>query len=216
MSWLGDRLGIHVQVPGLRQAGGVVDKGVKGVADIQSNPWVQGLEAAALGATGVGAPAAAALLASSGALSGLAKTGGGTGAALSGALQGGVAGGAGALAGGALKGGLSLGGVGGAIKDAAGGLGGLVSKGVGALTGGGGVGLGGLVDSGLGIAQGINAANLQKKSTDYATGALDTANKSYDERAPLRSAGIAGMMDPTKGIDLSSLKKTAGRNSFAA
>lgn len=48
----------------------------------------------------------------------------------------------------------------------------------------------------LGIAQGVNAATLQQKSNDYAKNALGTVQQSYNDRAPLRAAGLAGMLHP--------------------
>ncbi len=104
---------------------------------------------------------------------------------------------------------------------------GLVAKGVGALAHGipqavssflphsasGGIDFGGLLDKGLGAAEAVNAANLQKQSTGYAKSALDTANQSYDARAPLRVAGIQGMLTP-QTADLSSLSQIPG-NPFA-
>lgn len=48
----------------------------------------------------------------------------------------------------------------------------------------------------LGVAQGVNQAMLQKAATNYAKQGLGTAMQSYTERAPLRAAGIAGMLNP--------------------
>ena len=90
------------------------------------------------------------------------------------------------------------------------------SSGGGSGGGSGGMSLGGLANAGLGAAQLANAANLQKQSTNYATGALNNVQQSYDQRAPLRTQGLAQMQNPTAGIDLSSLRKIAGHNSFAA
>lgn len=75
-------------------------------------------------------------------------------------------------------------------------------------------GASGLLDKGLGVAQIANAANLQRQSTDYATHAMDTVNQSYGERAPLRVAGIEGLLKP-KTPDLSTLRRTPG-NPFGA
>jgi|SRR5882672_1761730 len=77
----------------------------------------------------------------------------------------------------------------------------------------GGIDFGGLADKGLGLAQLINAANLQKQSTGYATHAYDLANQSYGERAPLRVAGIQGLLSP-QTADISSLSQGQG-NPFA-
>ena len=73
--------------------------------------------------------------------------------------------------------------------------------------------VGGLFDKGLGAAQVVNAANLQKQSTGYAHNAMDIANQSYDARAPLRVAGIEGLLRP-QTADLSSLSQIPG-NPFA-
>lgn len=56
-------------------------------------------------------------------------------------------------------------------------------------------------------AQGVNAANLSKKSTDYATNAADQANSQYAAKAPLRAQGIAGILNP-QHPDLSGLDAT--------
>ncbi len=73
--------------------------------------------------------------------------------------------------------------------------------------------VGSLVDKGLGAAQVLNAAHLQKQSSDYAKNAYATANESYGARAPLRVAGIEGMLHP-QTADLSSLSHIPG-NPFA-
>ena len=51
------------------------------------------------------------------------------------------------------------------------------------LTGNGGM-------NALGVAQGINAAQLQQKSNQYATNAMGDVNASYNERAPLRAQAL--------------------------
>src|SRR5690242_8549057 len=43
----------------------------------------------------------------------------------------------------------------------------------------------------------VNQYNRGQESEKYAKQALADAQKSYDERAPLRAAGIAGMLDPS-------------------
>lgn len=53
----------------------------------------------------------------------------------------------------------------------------------------------------LGLAQGVNAAMLQKQSSDYAKQAMGDVQNSYNERAPLRSAGIQGMLNPQTGAN---------------
>jgi len=135
----------------------------------------------------------------------------GGGVGLSGLLGGGAgaAGSAGAgAAGGAAAGApTSLAGLLGQIP----GIGGLVSGLVGAAGGGS-----GLIDKGLGAAELLNASNLSKQSTQYAKNAMDTANQSYDSRAPLRLSGIQGMLNPKPSSDLSGLSSvSAAGNPFA-
>lgn len=48
----------------------------------------------------------------------------------------------------------------------------------------------------------INAAQLQGKSSDFANKAYDTVQQSYGERAPLRAAGIEGMLRPVPSSDV--------------
>ncbi len=139
----------------------------------------------------------------------------------------GLAGGGVGLAG-LLGGGTATGAAAGAIPGAAGAAGGATSlasilaqiPGIGGLLSGlvnGAGGASGLIDKGLGAAQLVNAANLQKQSTGYAKNAMDTANQSYDSRAPLRLAGVQGMLNPKPSSDLSGLSSvTAAGNPFAA
>jgi hypothetical protein len=70
----------------------------------------------------------------------------------------------------------------------------------------------------LGIAQGVNAANLSKQSTDYAKSALASATGAYDAKAPLRAAGISNMTNVlgTPAPTTSGLSQIAARNPFAA
>lgn len=111
--------------------------------------------------------------------------------------------------------GSGIGALGHGAASVAGGLGGVAKSvapmAISALTGG--HGLSGLLDRGLGAAQVVNAANLQKQSTGYAKDALNTVNQSYDARAPLRVAGIEGLLHP-QTPDLSSLTQVPG-NPFA-
>lgn len=51
----------------------------------------------------------------------------------------------------------------------------------------------------LGIAQGINTALQQKKANDYAKQALGSVEASYNQRAPLRSQGVAMMQQAGVG-----------------
>ncbi len=99
----------------------------------------------------------------------------------------------------AAGGALGLGGL--AAGAGTGGLGGLVdaAKKVGGGLGLGSLGGGNLVDMGLGGAAALQAAKLQGQSNDYAHNALDTANQSYNARAPLRLAGVEGMLHPEAG-----------------
>lgn len=98
---------------------------------------------------------------------------------------------------------LVLGGIG-LLGGGAGGLGGLL-KGASNILGGGGAGglnLGGLLDAGLGTAGLVNASQLAKKSENFANQANADVRASYDARAPLRTAGIQGMLNPGAGVPL--------------
>lgn len=107
---------------------------------------------------------------------------------------------------------------------AAGGMGGGLLKGA---TSGGGVmsTLGGLGKSALNYAvhnpttllagaQALNAAQLGKKSNQFANNANNMANQSYAERAGLRSAGIEGMLHPHVP-DTSGLSNIRSSNPYA-
>lgn len=106
---------------------------------------------------------------------------------------------------GSIVGGLRkvAGNAGGAVTDAAG-------NAIRSATGGGGSG-GGTNWAGLALsaAQAANAANLGKKSNDFANKGWDLAINDWDSRAPLRDAGREGLLKP-QTRDLSSL--TALRN----
>ena len=175
MSFLSKLTGIHVKVPGLSQLGGVIDRNLPAISPLYN--------VAANVATGTPGKIGGNLL---------------TNAKL-GALTAGAMGGLGALGG------------------AGGGLGGILSHipGLqsieGLLTGQNGQpgvlgelgsflgGNGG--KNALGLAQGVNAAMLQKQSSDYAKQAMGDVQNSYNERAPLRSAGIQGMLNPQTGAN---------------
>ncbi|MFL5912760.1 MAG: hypothetical protein ACJ768_19615 [Gaiellaceae bacterium] len=112
------------------------------VGKVASNPWVQGLTAAGLAATGVGAPAAAAIMAGVKGGGALLKPGGNIGQGLKGAATGAVMGAGAAKAGQLLRGGGSLGGIlgkaGSALKATGGFAGG--APGAGGTGGAGGAG----------------------------------------------------------------------------
>lgn len=189
MSWLSSALG---------DVGNVV-KGVGHAAgSVLSNPLV---DAGLAFIPGVGPLAAGA----AGALGGALKPGGNLGSAISGGLEGAASG----LAGGAARGALGVGGAaapagvsalsaGSAIPDSAlglssgggggllGGIEGLAGQAGNFLTGNGG-------KNALGIAQGVNSALQQKKSTDYAKDALGSVEAAYNAKAPLRTQGL-GML----------------------
>lgn len=118
----------------------------------------------------------------------------------------------GSVLGGAKAGSAGGGGIGGAIKGALPSVGGL-----GQFLGGQG-GIAGIIGKygapALMAAQGLNAAHLGQQSSQYAKGALDSVNKSYDERAPLRARGIASMMNP-QTPDMGGLASVAGNNPYA-
>ncbi len=199
-------------VKGVKDAGHAVGK----VAD---NKYAKLGTAGILALTGVGAPAAAAILAGQGLAGGALKPGGNIGSALKGGATGAVSGLAAAKAGQALK----LGGIGGLIKgggsDGKGnfGLAGeLAGKVAGPIGLGGAGGGGNILDLGLGAAGMYNSAQLGQKSTDYATGALDTANQNWKSREPLRLAGVSGMLNPTPTSDVSQIGARArATNPFA-
>lgn len=66
------------------------------------------------------------------------------------------------------------------------------------LTGNGGL-------NALGTAQGINAALLNKKALEYAKNAEGTAMGQWNQNAPLRESGRAGMLAPKPSVDTSFL-----------
>lgn len=64
----------------------------------------------------------------------------------------------------------------------------------------------------LAAASVYESAQRQGKADKYGQMAIDSATKAYDAKAPLRDAGIAGMLDPSKGApDISALKTQAGQ-----
>lgn len=256
----------------LGNVGGAIKKAAvdtgHAVGSVQSNPWVEGLEAAALGATGVGAPAAAALLAANGAISNAIKPGGNLKSSLVGGVEGAASGYGGDKLGAGLSSALSTGGVSGlakaalpqAVRTLTGGgspnlsvapdpSGGLISGDD--PTGGGGVvapsgrqgipglptsisdlldaggsalknNLGQAVNLGTGVLSAAQAAKLGAQSQQYGKDALATAQASYGAdgtnqgRAPLRAAGIAGLLNPGQNVDLSGVRGAAGvGNPFA-
>lgn len=88
------------------------------------------------------------------------------------------------------------------------------------LPGGGGGGGGGLgLDTILGGLSAYNAAQLGKKSGDYAQQAHDTAYKNWDSREPLRMAGVQGMLSPQPSAlgqqTLGNLGAIQSRNPYA-
>ncbi len=100
----------------------------------------------------------------------------------------------------------------GSIQDALQGIGDLVPGSLDPFKGGSSGGLspqsllgGGGTDI-LGLLQGINAAGLMKKSSDYANQASDLGMQNWNAGAPLRDKARAGILNPTP-IDLSSLQK---------
>lgn len=118
-----------------------------------------------------------------------------------------VAGTAGAIGG---AGALGLGGL------AKGAIPGLLKMGGNALGGG----AGNLLDLGLGGLSAYNAAQLGKKSSDFAQGAYDQSQANWKEREPLRMAGIQGMLKPQQSQigqqAVSNLGGIQSRNPFAA
>jgi hypothetical protein len=186
------------------------------VGKVQSNPWVQGLEAAALASTGVGAPASAAIMGANKGIANLIKPGGNLKSAATGVAQGAATGAGASLGGSAIK--ALAGKLGFDPSSAIGKLGGLVKEGGSDLLGlgekflGGGVGSsgsGGIMDKLLGAgAVGAAAADklrqegLQNKGINYATG-------EFDANAPLRDRARAMVQDDSTP-DLSSIFANSG------
>lgn len=65
------------------------------------------------------------------------------------------------------------------------------------------------LDLGLGAAGMYNAAQLGKKSSDYATNAYDQSQANWKSREPLRLAGTSGMLNPQPTTDVSTIGATA-------
>lgn len=70
------------------------------------------------------------------------------------------------------------------------------------------------------VLQGANATNLQNKANDYADSAINTQKGLWDSQAPLRAAGISGMLNPSTpapGLpEIASLRQSAAAgNPFA-
>lgn len=200
---------------GIKNVGSALKSGVTGVGhavgSVASNPWVQGLTAAGLAATGIGAPLAAGIMAAERGGGALLKPGGNIGDGLKGAATGAAMGAGASLAGSAIRdpgsiiGGLKT--VGGKLGGSAGSLGSAAGNVLHAATGGGG-GVNPLMLA-LAGAQGLNAANLGRKANDFADQGWNLANDNWNARAPLRDAGMAGLLHP-ETRDLSNL--TALRN----
>ena len=89
------------------------------------------------------------------------------------------------------------------LAQAAGGLGG-AAQGAGQWLGGD----GGM--NALGLAQGVNAAALGQKSNNFADMAAKNVDELWKQKAPLRVAGIAGMLNP-KTEDTSALQRISAR-----
>lgn len=58
-----------------------------------------------------------------------------------------------------------------------------------------------------------NAAQRQGEADKHAKAALEGTTQRFNDKAGLRSSGIAGLMNPGSGADLSSLKSMAGAQS---
>ena len=100
------------------------------------------------------------------------------------------------------------GGTSGASPDQGGSGGGILGSIEGLLTGNGGL-------NALGIAGGVNSAMQQSQANNYAKNALSGVQSSYDARAPLRTAGIQGLLSP-QTPSIAGLGSIAGHNPFAA
>ena len=88
----------------------------------------------------------------------------------------------------------------------------------GGADGGGGGGFSGFLSKygtpALLAAQGLNAANLGRQSSQYGKDALSSVQQSYAERAPLRAKGLAAMLNPASP-NLSALRTVASSNPYA-
>lgn len=73
----------------------------------------------------------------------------------------------------------------------------------------------GLGNNPLALAQAANEANLISQAQGYATNAANQAQANYNAKAPLRAAGISGMLN-AQAPDLSGLTAIRGSNPFAA
>lgn len=213
----------------VRNVGTAIKKGVSDlgheVGRAASNPWVQGALATGLAATGVGAPAAAGIMAATRGGGALLKPGGNIGAGLRGGVEGAALGATAGGIGSALRGGGSFlskaGNIAGLARTAGSAVGGAVpalAGGAGSLAGlASGNGRGGNIHPAilaLAAAQGVNAASLGKKANDFSDSAWSLANDSYTSRAPLREKGMAGLMAP-QSRDLSSLSALRAQNPVA-
>lgn len=206
MSWLSSALGGANNV--VKNVGSTVKKAAVDtgheIGRAQNKDWVKALEAAGLAATGVGAPASAALLGGASMLGGAIAPGGNIGTAAGQGVKGAALGGAAGAAGSAIRGGIGAvsngGSVIGGVKSAASAVPGI--KAVGSSLGGGSLldAAGGfLKDHGGSIVQGlagVDAVRQQQQARDTQNKAIGYATDSYDARAPLRSAGQAGMLNP--------------------
>ena len=94
------------------------------------------------------------------------------------------------------------------LKSHAGGVGNALGSVGSLLTGNGGI-------NALGAAEGVNAAMQQRQANNYAKSALGGVQQSYNERAPLRTAGIQGLLNP-QTPSIQGLSSIAGRNPFAS
>jgi len=235
---------------GVKDTGNAVKKAATDtghfVGEVASNPWVQGLTEAALIASGVGAPEAAAIMAAEKGGGNLLKPGGNIGSAATGAAEGAAIGAAGIKLSAVAKAALadyqahvangsapppdaSVDGTDPAAGDSENSGSGDVPIGGGTVDHGF---MSGLTDA---IGQGADAiksflakngsallagANIleagknSKAASDYANQALATEQGLFNAKAPLRSAGIAGMLNPSQGTpDLSNLRALAGSGS---
>lgn len=207
--------------------------GVAGFYD-SNKEWLTPVAAALLGATGIGGAFAPALLGA--AQGGLDRPGEGgigfdVGGALKGGLSGAAAGSVGKFAGGILNPApaASLGGSmasaatpGAVAAEGAGALapapassflsrvGGAVSNGFDWLKGDGGL-------NALKLGQGIATTLQGKKANDQVDRAVALDTKRWGQGAPLRTAGMEGLLNPVPAVDTSGLQALAGQgNPFAA
>lgn len=203
-SWLSN--GIKAVGKGLKDTGHAVGTAL-------NNPYVKGAGMAALAASGVGLPLAAAIGAGTGAVGGALRPGGGLKGAITQGAQGAALGAGASLGGSAIKavGSRLLGGTAGSggtpgaaagggvagddyvYPDAGGGGGGWLDT-VKGLVGGAGK----LLPVALGAGAAIEGVNAQKKANELQQEGLNMARDDYKSRGQFRDAATPRLLNPSR------------------